>query len=113
MPYICVNVTGTLREDQKEAIKSGLGEKISLIPGKTEKALMVDISEHHTMYFQGEKRDLAFIDVRCYKSAAFEDKKRFTEAAFAVVEEVTGLSADDIYLSCGEYDTWGTKGSLK
>lgn len=51
--------------------------------------------------------------MRCYKSAAFEDKKRFTEAAFEVVEQVTGLTADDIYLSCGEYDTWGTKGSLK
>lgn len=113
MPYICVNLTGTLTDQQKDELKRGLGEKIALIPGKSEKALMVDISENHTMYFQGEKRPLAFVDVRCYKSAAFEDKKRFTEAAFEVVEQVTGLTADDIYLSCGEYDTWGTKGSLK
>lgn len=113
MPYICVNLTGTLTDQQKDELKRGLGEKIALIPGKSEKALMVDISENHTMYFQGEKRPLAFVDVRCYKSAAFEDKKRFTEAAFEVVEQVTGLTSDDIYLSCGEYDTWGTKGSLK
>lgn len=113
MPYICVNVTGTLTDAQKDALKAGFGEKISLIPGKTEKALMVDISENHTMYFQGEKRNLAFVDVRCYKSAAFEDKKRFTEAVFEIIEKVTGLSNEDIYLSCGEYDTWGVHGSLK
>lgn len=113
MPYICVNLTKKLSDQQKDAIKSSLGEKISLIPGKTEKALMVDFSEGHTMYFAGEKRDLAFVDVRCYKTAAFEDKKKFTEAVFELLEKETGLTADDIYLSWGEYDTWGTKGSMK
>lgn len=113
MPYIGVHVTGTLSNVQKDAIKTGLGEKISLIPGKTERVLMVDISENHTMYFGGEQRPLAFLDVRCYKTAAFEDKKAFTEAAFAVVQSVTGLRAEDIYLSHGEYDTWGTNGSMK
>lgn len=113
MPYIGVNVTGTLTEAQKETLKTGFGEKITLIPGKTEKALMVDFSENHTMYFQGDKRALAFVDVRLYKNAAFEDKKRFTEAVFALIHEVTGLPSEDIYLSCGEYDTWGVRGTLK
>lgn len=113
MPYICVNLTKKLSDEQKDAIKSGLGEKISLIPGKSERALMVDFSENHTMYFAGEKRDLAFVDVRCYKSAPFADKQRFTEAVFELLAQETGLTADDIYLSWGEYDTWGTKGSMK
>ena len=113
MPYICVNLTKKLTDSQKDAIKAGLGEQIALIPGKREKALMVDFSEGHTMYFAGEKRDLAFVDVRCYKAAAFEDKKAFTEAVFALLEREAGLTADDVYQSWGEYDTWGTKGSLK
>lgn len=113
MPYIGVNVTGTLTDAQKDALKAGFGEKIALIPGKTEKALMVDISENHTMYFQGDKRDLAFVDVRCYKTAEFADKKCFTEAAFQLLTEVTGIPAEDIYFCWGEYDTWGVRGSLK
>lgn len=113
MPYIGINMTSTLTKAQKEALKTGLGEKITMIPGKTEKALMVDFSENHTMYFQGERRDLAFVDVRLYKTAEFADKKRFTEAVFALIQQVTGLPAEDIYLSCGEYDTWGVRGTLK
>ena len=63
MPYICVNLTKKLTDSQKDAIKAGLGEKIALIPGKSERALMVDIADGRTMYYQGEKRDLAYIDV--------------------------------------------------
>ncbi len=113
MPYIGIHVTGTLSDAQKNAIKAGLGEKITLIPGKTEQALMVDISENHTMYFQGEARALVFADVRCYKTAEFADKKCFTEAVFRLLTEVTGVPQEDIYLSWGEYDTWGVRGSLK
>lgn len=62
---------------------------------------------------KGDRRDLAFVDVRLYKTAEFADKKRFTEAVFALIQQITGLSAEDIYLSCGEYDTWGVRGTLK
>ncbi len=113
MPYIGIHVTGSLTAAQKDAIKSGLGEHITLIPGKTEQALMVDISENHTMYFQGAARPLVFADVRCYKTAEFADKKRFTEAVFELLTKVTGVPPEDIYLSWGEYDTWGVRGSLK
>lgn len=42
MPYIAINTSKTLSEAQKDALKSALGEKISVIPGKSEAALMVD-----------------------------------------------------------------------
>lgn len=33
------------------------------------------------MYFAGEKRDLAFVEVRCFGTTKFVNKKAFTEAA--------------------------------
>lgn len=113
MPYIGIHVTGTLTDAQKDAISRGLGERISLIPNKTERVLMVDISENHTMYFAGERRPLAFVDVRCYGSAEFDRKKAFTESVFGLLGEILGLGADEIYVCCGEYPVWGTRGSLK
>ena len=113
MPYIGVNMTGTLTDEQRLAIKSGLGEKIGVIPGKVEAALMVDISENHTLFLGGDQRPLAFLDVRCYGTTEFEHKKAFTEAAFEVVQNVTGLTARDIYLTYAEYPNWGTRGTMK
>lgn len=113
MPYIGVHVGKTLTQEAKDAIKAGLGEKIGLIPGKTEAVLMVDISDGHTMYMSGEQRALAYVDVKCYGTTEFDNKKAFTEAAFAVVGEAAGLAPTDIYVTYSEFSTWGTRGSMK
>ena len=113
MPYIAVTTSKVLSDDQKDDLKSAIGEKISLIPGKSEAQLMVDIDDSHTMYFAGEKRKLAYIDVRCYGSTEFENKKALTEALFDAVEQHTGLHEDSIYLTYSEFSNWGTRGSMK
>ena len=82
--YCCYHFKA-LSDEQKDELKKAIGQKISLIPGKTEAALMVDISDNHTMYFAGEKRKLAYVDVRCYGSTEFENKKALTEALFDAV----------------------------
>lgn len=114
MPFIGVNTTMTLSKNQKDEIKERLGKIITLIPGKTEAVLMIDISEGHSMYFSGkELKNCAFIDVRCYKSAPFERNKEFTEKVYEVMEEVTGIKPEEMYISISELPIWGTKGSLK
>lgn len=113
MPYIGISTSKTLSDAQKTALKTVLGEKILVIPGKSEKALMVDIADGHTMFLAGEQRELAFVDVRCYGSTEFVHKKAFTEAAFQAVQQATGLPEDGIYLTYSEFANWGTKGSMK
>lgn len=113
MPYIAVSTSKALSDAQKDALKTAIGARIGVIPGKVEAALMVDISDNHTMYFAGEKRELAFVDVRCYGSTEFENKKAFTEAAFEAVQQSTGLPEDGIYLTYSEFANWGTRGSMK
>ena len=50
MPYIAVTTSKALSDEQKDELKKTIGQKISLIPGKTEAALMVDISDNHTSW---------------------------------------------------------------
>lgn len=113
MPYIAIATSKSLTKEQKTALKTKLGEKISIIPGKAEDRLMVDISENHDMYFKGVERELAFVDVKCYGETEMEYKKAFTEAAFEVLQKETGLPQDSIYLTFTDYKNWGTLGSLK
>ncbi|MGE4548625.1 MAG: phenylpyruvate tautomerase MIF-related protein [Intestinibacillus sp.] len=114
MPFISVNVTKPLSDAQKDAIMKGLGEKITLIPGKSEAALMIDVADGHAMYLAGTRRDaLAYLDVKIYGSTEFEYKKAFTEAAFQVVAEATGIPADQMYLTFSQFENWGTKGTMK
>jgi phenylpyruvate tautomerase PptA (4-oxalocrotonate tautomerase family) len=114
MPFIAVNTTTILQAEQKDAIARELGKIITLIPNKSEAVLMIDVADGHTMYFGGKKMDrCAFVDVRCYKQAPFENDKAFTEAVFKLLQDVAGLDASEVYVSISELPVWGTKGSLK
>ena len=113
MPFISVSAAGKLTPEQKTELKKGLGECITLIPGKTEKALMVDLTDGHTLYMGGnELENGAFVEVRMYKDAEFTHKKAVTEAIFALLERVCGMTAKQVYITFDAYDEWGTKGSL-
>ena len=114
MPHITLNTSLSLKPEQKDAIARDLGRIIPLIPGKTEAVLMVDVADNHTMYFNGKKMErCAFVDVRCYKSAPFEQNKAFTEAVYKLLEDAAGLEVGEVYVSISELPVWGTKGSLK
>lgn len=113
MPYIAIRTSCALSQEQKDELKSGLGERIALIPGKDESRLMVDIADGHAMYLAGVQRELAYVDVKCYRAADFESKKRFTEAVFQLLEQTVGLPKDAVYLTYSEFENWGTLGSMK
>lgn len=55
MPYISFKTNHKLTLRQENTIKSKSGELISLIPGKTEKALMIHMEDDQIMYFKGEE----------------------------------------------------------
>jgi hypothetical protein len=113
MPYIRMATSKDLTMAQKEEFKSGLAEIIGLIPGKTEAALMVEVDDGLTMFFQGEKRDLAYLDAKFSGDTEFEHKKQFTEAVFALTQKVCTLPQDAVYLTYSVFSEWGTGGTLK
>ena len=46
MPFISSKVNIAMTKEQKETIRKKLGENISIIPGKTEDWLMVEIADN-------------------------------------------------------------------
>ncbi len=113
MPYIRVATSQKWTEEQMTRLKGGLAEATMLIPGKTEAALMIELADGLDMYFQGIKRELAYVDAKFSGSVDFEYKQRFTAAVFGLLDEVCGLADDSVYLTFSEFDSWGTRGELK
>lgn len=114
MPYIAFNTSKNLSEQEKIGVKSMLGKSISLLSGKQESKLMIDLSDNRTMYFGGEKKEnLVFIDVRLYQMISIDDRKNFTEAVFKGINEICKIKNDEIFLNFIQLETWGTNGVLK
>lgn len=112
MPYIQINTSRALTAGQAEGIKAALGEKLPLIPGKTESGLMVAISSHYTMFMAGEERDAAFVDVRCYNTTPLKAKKAFAEAVYEILHQFAGFEPELVYLNFSDHDVWGARGQL-
>jgi len=113
MPYIAVNTAMKLSDTQKEKVKAELGRLITIIPTKTEAATMVDFSDSRTIYKAGEIVSGAYIDVRLYRKAEFDYKKKFTEAVFELFMHELDIKKENIYLTIMEFDNWGTGGTFK
>lgn len=112
MPYIHVNTSKDLGGKGKEKLKTKLGELISLLPGKSEDVLMVHISDGQDMYFKGEKRDVAYLDIKLFRESDMESKSKFTSEVFRLFEREFGIDGGNLFLSISEYNTWGFLGSL-
>ena len=113
MPYIAVNTAQKLSDAQKEKIKTELGRLISIIPTKTEAGLLVDFSDSRTMYKAGENVSGVFIEVRLFRKADFEPKKKLTEELFELFIRELGIKKENMYLNIMEFDNWGSAGTYK
>ena len=70
MPFIDSKVSVKASEEQKRELKERLGQAISIIPGKSESWLMVNIEDDQKMYFRGDDSEpVAFVSVNIYGSA--------------------------------------------
>lgn len=112
MPYIRVATTRVMSAEQQLALKDGLARAVELIPGKDESKLMVELAGGLAMYYRGAAGEFAFIDAKFSGAVDFADKKRFTETALAVCEQVLDLRPGDANLTFSCYDEWGIKGTL-
>lgn len=113
MPFISVQVAGSLLPEQKAAITLSLGKNISLLPGKAEKQLMVDISDGHSLYFSGTPLSKgAYVDVRTFGDSDFDSKKALTEAIYEMLHNVCDIQKNEIYVTFSAFSEWGTRGSL-
>lgn len=112
MPYILVNLSRSLSENEEINLCNMLGKKISTIPNKTEKSLMVDISDNRVMFLAGKSSDCAYVDVRLYGKAEAEYKKALTEQIFEILSEID-IDKDNVYITISEFENWGLKGYMK
>ena len=54
MPFIDSKITGTVSEEKKEAIKTRLGQAISIL-NKSETYLMVGFEDNYDLFMAGQK----------------------------------------------------------
>lgn len=98
MPYIVIRTTEELSESQREAVKVELGSKISLIPGKSERGLMIEFVTGCDIYLSGAKGPATYVHVFVNNVQQPEPLQAFTKELCLVLGRVQNVPAERIYV---------------
>lgn len=111
MPFIDSKVTVSLPEKKKEAIKTRLGDAISVL-NKSETYLMVGFEDNYDLYMGGKKLEKgAYVSVSLFGQASSSAYSEMTGEICKILSEELGIPGDKIYVTYHGVNDWGWNGS--
>ena len=111
MPYIDLKTTATVTGEKEIALKAAFGKAIELIPGKSERWLMVKLDSECKMFLAGDNTDeIAMVEIDIFGSASDKAYDALTEKVCDILNEELSIKKDKIYVKYREVDHWGWNG---
>ena len=108
MPFISTKTNKSIPADTAKKLKEAYASAIELLPGKTEKWLMLSFEGDVTMAFHGDMDSpMAFLTVSLVGSAPREAYDAMTNRLCEIMGEVLGIASDMVYVKYEEVDHWG------
>lgn len=110
MPFIDTRISVKVDDAKKEAIKSRLGDAISILH-KTESYLMVGINDEYDLFFAGDKVDKgAYVEVSLFGNASPSDYSQMTGAICDILSSELDIPGDRVYVTYHGVSDWGWNG---
>ena len=111
MPLINLQVSAVLSPLEKDDISKELGSLIGLMPGRSEKYLMIGIKDGYTHYLAGKKLEqCAFMDLRLLGRESEEGQELFVVSAQKSLSKLLDIPIENIYTNILEMPHWGARG---
>lgn len=111
MPFIISRVSSPLSDEQENALKAGLGQAISLIPGKSEASLMLGIEDSYRLYLSGDHSlPMAYITVAVFSNRNHRGYEQLSEAISELFYRVLDIDPQRIFINYEDIPAWGVAG---
>lgn len=113
MPFVDARITATLTDAQKDAIKSELGQAVSVF-GKGESFLMVGILDGYDLWFGGTKLEQgAYVSFSMIGDTPDSACATFSAKICEILERNAQIPGDKVYVTFHPMDRkrWGWNGS--
>jgi len=104
-----------MSQDQKDAVKSKLGQAINEMPGKSEESLMIAMQDDQSMYFRGKSKEkAAIVELKMLYTQTLEAKEDFTKKVCDIYSQELGIPGEEIFVAFTETEkgNWGWNGKL-
>ena len=111
MPFIDSKITGTVSAEKKEAIKTRLGQSISIL-NKSETYLMVGFQDNYDLFMAGQKLEKgAYVSVSLFGNASSDAYDKMTAEICGILADELSIPGDKVYVTYHGVNDWGWNGS--
>ncbi len=110
MPNMHFYTNISVNPETKTEIKKAFADAITLIPGKSEKWLMVIIEDGVSMYLGGSDAPCGLVSIELLGSSEGAVYERVTAEITSRLSKLLSLPPDRIYTKYSEYRHWGYNG---
>ena len=112
MPMIQTKVSVPLTKDMEKTLKGELGNAISLLPGKSERYLMLSFEDNQRLWFHGEnEQPMAFVEVKIYGAADRKAYCALSEKICEIMQNIVNIPPENVYIKYEEVQHWGWNGT--
>ncbi|KQN46773.1 hypothetical protein ASE93_11670 [Serratia sp. Leaf50] len=111
MPFIMSRVNIPLSNEQEMALKAGLGQAISLVPGKSEASLLLGFEDAYRLYLSGDKSlPMAYITVAVFGNHGHCGYEPLSEAICELFHRVLNIDPLRIFINYEDITAWSMAG---
>jgi len=110
MPHIDIRISKAVDAGTKAKLQEEIANSMELIPGKTADNTLICVSDNYAMYRGLQPIEAAFADIRLYKESPEENKKKFAERLFAIMEDVLNIQPSHVQMNFTELPCWASGG---
>lgn len=112
MPYISMNLSAKLTDEQKSTLASAVAQAVTVFSGKPRPEFsMVDIEDGKSLFFCGEPLENgAYVSVGLHGQFNLSERDAYTATVTEVLHEQLEIPANAVYLTISEFPTWGVMG---
>ena len=113
MPFINVKTNAEISAEKKTEIENKLSDAISLIPGKSDRYMMVAIEDGLDMAFHRESAaNIAFTEVKLFGGSTKDAYQKLTAAICNILSDEADVSGEYSYVKFDETKYWGFNGFM-
>lgn len=113
MPFIYVKTNADLSDSKKLEIENKLSDAISLIPGKSDRYLMVAVEDKIPMMFHRDTdMGIAFVEVKIFGSSTKDKYTELTQRICEIMNDDANVNPDSCYVKFEEVSLWGYNGFM-
>jgi len=111
MPFITCKVNRPISREQEIGLKARLGKVIELVPGKSERYLLLIFEPDSRLWLRGDdSHPMVYIDAAIFGNEGHRGYPEFTAEVTRAFGDILGIPAGNVYIKYEDITAWGVNG---